>query len=145
MRRTRIAATIWLAMTGLLAACGNPQPTSTVAPSPQPTSTVAPSATEGSIDEATCVNVDLAVCAEVVAAAVNNLGRNHVTFRPPAMVVQDACPDPMPGYADGPICWAVTLPLAGGEAPVVIMARRQDGVVAQVGGDSISGAATPDG
>lgn len=129
-----MTAVIWLAITGLLAACGNQQPTPTVAPS----------ATEGSIDEATCVDVDLDVCAEVVAAAVNNLGRNHVAFRPPATVVRDACPDPMPTYADGPVCWAVTLPLAGGEAPVVIMARRHDGVVAQVGGDAISGLGLPD-
>jgi hypothetical protein len=81
------------------------------------------------------------VCAEVLSAAVNNLARNQSAFRPPATVVGAACPNPMPDYADGPVCWSVRLPLAGGLAPVVIMARRDDGVVAQVGGDPISGQA----
>lgn len=84
------------------------------------------------------------MCAEVLAAAVHNLARNQVAFRPPATVVQGGCSEAVPDYADPSTCWYVTLPLAGGAAPQVIMARRHDGVVAQVGGDAISGqAVTP--
>lgn len=120
---------VWLAVASLLAACGDAQPA--------PTAPVAPTAL--AIDRATCVGVESDVCSEVLAAAVNNLARNQSAFRPPATVVQDACRDAVPDSAKGSTCWYVTLPLAGGEAPQVIMARRHDGVVAQVGGDASSG------
>lgn len=130
----RVAATVWLAVASLLAACVDAQPRPTGLPSP----------TAVSIDRATCVGVETDVCGEVLAAAVNNLARNQSAFRPPAKVVQDACRDAFPDYAKGSRCWYVTLPLAGGEAPQVIMVRRHDGVVAQVGGDAISGQILPD-
>lgn len=130
----RATVTICLAAAGLLAACGNAQPTPTAPSSPPPLW----------IDRATCVGVEEDVCGEVLSAAVNNLARNQSAFRPPATVVQDACRDAVPDYAKGETCWYVTLPLAGGEAPQVVMARRHDGVVAQVGGDAISGQILPD-
>lgn len=128
----RVAATVWLAMASFLAACGDAQAT----PTPPPPTAV-------SIDRATCVGVERDVCGEVLAAAVTNLARNQSAFRPPATVVQNACRDVVPDYAKGSTCWYVTLPLVGGEAPQVVMARRTEGVVAQVGGDPISGQAIP--
>lgn len=130
----RVTATVWLAVASLLAACGDAQATPTAPPPPAALS----------IDRATCVGVEKDVCGEVLAAAVNNLARNQSAFRPPATVVQDACRDAVPDDAKGSACWYVTLPLAGGETPQVIMARRHDGVVAQVGGDAISGQILPD-
>lgn len=130
----RVTAIVWLAMASLLAACADAQATPT-APPP---------ATALSIDRARCVGVERDVCGEVVAAAVNNLARNQSAFRPPATVVRDACRDAVPEYAKGSTCWYVTLPLTGGQAPQVIMARRHDCVVAQVGGDAISGQILPD-
>lgn len=129
----RATVTICLAAAGLLAACGNAQPTPTT-----------PSPAQVSIDRATCVGVEEDVCGEVLSAAVNNLARNQSAFRPPATVIQDACRDAVPDSAKGETCWYVTLPLAGGEAPQVVMARRHDGVIAQVGGDAISGQILPD-
>lgn len=129
----RASMIICLAAGGLLAACGNVQPTPTATSSPPPLS----------IDRATCVGVARDVCGEVLDAAVNNLARNQSAFRPPATVVQDACRGVVPDYANGSACWYVTLPLSTGHTPQVIMARRHDGVVAQVGGDPISGQAIP--
>lgn len=129
MGTNRVAATVLLAVASLLAACGDAQPA--------PTAAVPPTAL--AMDRATCVAVERDVCSEVLAAAVNNLARNQSAFRPPATVVQGACRDAVPDYAKGSTCWYVTLPLAGGEAPQVIMTRRHDGVIAQVGGDAISG------
>jgi hypothetical protein len=126
-------AGIWCALIGALAACGPAAPSPIASPSPAAVT----------IDGATCARVEEDVCGEVLVAAVNNLARNHWAFRPPATVIQDTCPEEMPDYADGPACWYVTLPLAGREAAQVIMARRQDGVVAQVGGDNISGQVIP--
>lgn len=110
----------------------------------QPSITPTQSLTTTSIDAATCVGVDTDLCSEVLAAALTNLARDQSAFQPPATVVQDACRGAMPDYADATVCWNVTLPLFGGKSATIVMARRHDGVVAQVGGDDISGGLFPD-
>jgi hypothetical protein len=120
-----VTAAALLALASVASACGGTSPPVTPPPA--------------AIDGATCVGVEREVCAEVLAAALNNLARNRSAFRPPATVVRDACRDEVPDDLKASTCWYVTLRLVDGQTPQVIMARRQDGVLAQVGGDAISG------
>jgi hypothetical protein len=90
-----------------------------------------------------CQGLDGQLCDRVLAAAIHNLARNASVFIGPAVVIAGPCYIPMADYfpADAS-CWYVSLPLSTGITPHVVMARRTDGVIAQAGGDPISGQAT---
>lgn len=127
-----------VALAVVIAACTQPVPSprppdATSTPEPPPAAAPAP----------VCSGVGAAQCSEVLAAAVHNLARTQSAFIGPGTVATAVCPEPLPAYyaVDTP-CWHVTLPLRTGITPQVVMARRDDGVITQAGGDSISGAAT---
>jgi len=79
----------------------------------------------------------------VLTAAIEQLAWAQQSFIGPGTVAEAPCPEPLPDYfVEDATCWYVTLPLTTSLTPQVVMARRDDGVIAQSGGDSISGRAT---
>lgn len=131
----------YLALAALLAlaACAPLTPTPPETPAARATAGAEEAAGEGPM----CSGLDEALCDEVLAAAIGQLAWLSRSFTGPGTIVEAACPDALPNYfVDHTPCWIVTLPLSTGMTPQVVMARRDDGVIAQLGGDSISGSVT---
>ena len=117
-----------------LAGCGaDPNPTATptiAAETAAPIEHAAPICTDG----------DEAECADVLAAAVRQLGRGQSAFIGPGTVTSVQC-EAVPEWANPARCWSVWLPMRGWGPAHLIMVRRLDGVIGQIGGDPVSGAA----
>lgn len=90
--------------------------------------------------EVRCGDMALATCENVASRGILQFARGG----PGDLVLvreRDGCPA-VPSFVDPAACWEVEAPRDEGAAPCIVIARRLDGVYAQVAGDAVSGLGT---
>lgn len=101
--------------------------------------------TEGWTVSCNATGVD--VCRSVASLALNNMARSRP--REPTGVITVAAHgscSPVPEWADGSMCFDAHVPIAPSEEVCLVIAGRPTlGGYGQVGGDEVSGLATPPG
>jgi hypothetical protein len=118
-------------------------PTVSMGPSPTPQAPASPSPVIVAVGEAqaACLDIDVAVCADIAGAGLTSLGR----VGPPTGIItartRRTCP-PVADGVDASRCWQVETPTSKRVACVIVARRTANDTYVRVAGDFPAGMAT---